>query len=284
MMLEPGLYVAATPIGNLKDVTYRVIEALGAASRIYCEDTRQTAKLCAAYGVRTPRSAYNEHNADRAQPEILAALAEGATICLVSDAGTPLISDPGSRLVRAALDAGHRVFPLPGPNAAIAALSASGAPTGTFLFAGFPPSKAEARASFLRALAGVEASLVFYEGPSRLAASLDAMAQAFGERRAVVARELTKIHETFDEGDLSALAAKYGAAPTKGEIVVIVHPPAPIAAASADDIDAFLESALASMTVKDAAAAAADALGIARKTAYERALALKADGSLKDRR
>lgn len=276
MTLQPGLYVAATPIGNLKDVTYRVVEALAAADRILCEDTRQTAKLCAAYGINTPRAAYNEHNADKVQPEIIEALKGGGAICLVSDAGTPLISDPGFRLVRAAREAGVKVIPLPGPSAAIAALSASGAPSEKFLFAGFPPTKDEARFSFFKSLSAIEATLIFYEGPSRLGESLGAMRDAFGDRRAVVARELTKLFEEFDEGSLGALAAKYAATPPKGEIVVIVHPPGPAEAATSSDIDAFIAAALASMSVKDAAAAAADALGVSRKAAYERALALKA--------
>lgn len=275
MTLEPGLYVAATPIGNLKDVTLRVIEALSRADRILCEDTRQTAKLCAAYGITTRREAYNEHNADAATPAIIAALKEGAAICLVSDAGTPLISDPGERLVRAAREAGVRVIPLPGPSAVIAALSAAGAPTGKFFFAGFPPPKAEARLAFFRTLAGLDATLAFYEGPSRLGASLAGMAEAFGARRAIVARELTKIHETFDEAPLPALAAKYAAGAPKGEVVVLVDPPAAPEAPDAAEIDAFLKAALATMSVKDAAGAAADAFPIPRKSAYQRALRLK---------
>lgn len=275
MTLEPGLYVAATPIGNLKDVTYRVIEALSAADAIYCEDTRQTAKLCAAYGVKTARRAYNEHNAERVEEEIIAALRSGAAICLVSDAGTPLISDPGARLVAAARAAGVKVFPLPGPSAVIAALSASGAPSERFLFAGFAPSKAEARLSLFKALAANEATLVFFEAPSRLAASLAAMAEVFGDRKAVVARELTKIHEEFASGSLADLAARFQAGPVKGEIVVIVHPPDAIAPPSTAEVDRFLESALADMSVKDAAAAASDAMGISKKSAYERALQLR---------
>lgn len=276
MPLEPGLYVAATPIGNLRDVTYRVVDALKAADRILCEDTRHTAKLCSAYGIETPRVAYTEHNADRVQPEILEALKAGAAICLVSDAGTPLISDPGYRLVRAARSAGVKVFPLPGPSAVIAALSASGAPTERFLFGGFPPAKSEARLAFFRSLAATDATLVFYEGPSRLAESLAAMAQAFGTRGAVVARELTKIHEEFDAGPLASLAQKYAAAEARGEIVVIVEPPERQPAATLDDLDHFIGAALASMSVKEAAAAAADALGVPRKLAYQRALLLKA--------
>ncbi len=269
-----GLYVAATPIGNLKDVTYRVIETLTHADTIYCEDTRQTAKLCAAYGVTTPRRAYNEHNADRVEGEILAALGAGAVICLVSDAGTPLISDPGARLVKAARAAGANVFPLPGPSAAIAALSASGASTERFLFAGFPPARAQARKTFFDGLRDVDATLVFYESPARLAESLAAMAHAFGDRRAIVAREITKIHEEYVEGALAALAEAFGRDGARGEIVVIVEPPGPREPAGAAEIDAFIASALKTMSVRDAANAAAEALGIARKAAYERALAL----------
>ena len=274
--LEPGLYVAATPIGNLGDVTFRVVAALQGADKILCEDTRQTAKLLAAYGVKTPMSPYHDHNADRVRPGILAALREGARFVLVSDAGTPLISDPGAKLVRAARAAGVAVRPLPGPSAFVAALSAAGALTDRFMFAGFPPPKAEARRKFFAELAPVKASLVFYESPQRLGDSLAAMASAFGARRAVVARELTKIHEEFVEGALADLAARYGAGEPKGEIVVIVDPPADEIAPAAEDVDAFLIAALRTQSLKEAAAAAADAFSIPRKDAYARALALKA--------
>lgn len=274
MALEPGLYVAATPIGNLGDVTYRVVEALKAADLILCEDTRHTARLCAAYGVDTRRAPYHEHNAEAVRPGILEKLKAGAVICLVSDAGTPLISDPGYRLVREARDAGVKVFPLPGPSALAAALSAAGAPTDRFLFAGFPPAKAGARESFFRALAGVEATLVFFEAPSRLAESLAAMATALGPRRACVAREITKLHEEFREGALPALADHYAAAPAKGEIVVVVHP-GETAGATPADIDAMLARALETLSLKDAAAAVAEASGAPRKEVYARALALK---------
>ncbi len=273
--LEPGLYVAATPIGNLGDVTYRVIAALKAADRILCEDTRQTAKLLAAYGVTAPMSPYHDHNADRVRPGVIAALKDGARFVLVSDAGTPLISDPGAKLVRDARAAGVRVFPLPGASAFVAALSAAGVMTDRFLFAGFPPAKAEARRKFFSGLAGAPASLVFYESPQRLSDSLAAMADALGPRRAVIARELTKIHEEFVEDSLPALAARYADASPKGEIVVIVDPPAEEIAAAPEDIDAFLRRALETQTLKDAAAAAADAFGLPRKEAYARALALK---------
>lgn len=275
MPLEPGLYVAATPIGNLKDVTYRVVEALREADLVLCEDTRQTAKLCAAYGIVTPREPYHDHNAEAARPRILARLAAGERICLVSDSGTPLISDPGFKLVRAARQAGVKVIPLPGPSALTAALSAAGAPTDRFLFAGFPPARAAARDRFFRSLAGVDATLVFYESAGRLADSLAAMAAAYGGRRAAIGRELTKLHEEFVAGGLEDLAARYRETPPKGEIVVMVEPPLP-AAATLAEIDAFLERALGEMSVKDAAAAAADAFGSARRDAYERALVLKA--------
>jgi 16S rRNA (cytidine1402-2'-O)-methyltransferase len=275
MSLEPGLYVAATPIGNLKDVTYRVVEALKAADLILCEDTRQTAKLCAAYAIATPREAYHDHNAEAARPRILEKLAAGARICLVSDAGTPLISDPGLKLVRAARAAGVKVTPLPGPSALVAALSAAGAPTDRFFFAGFPPAKAAARDAFFASHARVDATLVYYESATRLGESLAAMASAFGERQAIVAREITKIHEEFSAGALAALADRYRTAAPKGEIVVLVEPPRR-AAATAAELDAFLTRALAEMSVKDAAAAAAAALGAARRDAYDRALALKA--------
>lgn len=272
--LEPGLYVTATPIGNLGDITYRAVAALKAADLILCEDTRQTAKLCAAYGIQTARSAYHDHNAERARPGIIKKLQDGAAICLVSDAGTPLISDPGYKLVRDARDAGVQVIPLPGPSALIAGLSAAGAPSDQFYFAGFPPSKAGAREKFLQSLSGIHATLIFYETAPRLAASLEAMATAYGDRRAAVARELTKIHEDIREGALSQLAKHYGGAPAKGELVIFVHPPEKTPA-TAEDLDGFLLNALQEMSVKDAASAAAQNLGVSRSSAYARALQLK---------
>ncbi len=273
--LAPGLYVAATPIGNLKDITYRVVEALCGADKILCEDTRHTAKLLAAYGVRTPMSPYHDHNAERVRPGVIAALKDGARFVLVSDAGTPLISDPGAKLVRDARAAGVAVHPLPGPSAFVAALSAAGAMTDRFLFAGFPPPKTQARRGYFSGLAGVRATLVFYESPQRLGESLAAMAALFGQRRAVIARELTKIHEEFVEGTLADLAARYSAEPPKGEIVVIVDPPAAAPAAAPEEIDAFLAGAMRTQSLKEAASAAADAFGVARKEAYARALTLK---------
>ncbi len=275
--LNPGLYVTATPIGNLADMTYRAVETLKAADLILCEDTRQTAKLCNAYGIETPREAYHDHNAVRMRPRIIKKLQDGAAIALVSDAGTPLISDPGYKLVREARDAGIDFYPIPGPSAAMAALSAGGAPSDHFFFAGFPPSKSGARDKAFANLAAINATLVFYESGPRLATSLKAMADAFGDRRGVVARELTKLHEEFREDTLTTLSDFYEEAPPKGEIVVLVFPPE-ISATTPEALDAVLKDALTTMSVKDAAAEAAKALGAARKAAYQRALALK-DGA-----
>lgn len=272
--LKPGLYVTATPIGNLGDMTYRAVEVMSRAELILCEDTRQTAKLCAAYNIRTPRAPYQDHNAARVRPDIIARLENGAAICLVSDAGTPLIADPGFKLVRDARAAGIDVFPVPGPSAVIAALSASGAPSDRFTFGGFAPAKSGARQKFLDGFAAAPGVLVFYETGNRLGDSLSAMATAFGDREAIVARELTKIHETFHRGTLTALAAEYETAPPKGEIVVLVFPKA-TTAADENDIDAFLTTALADMSVKEAASAAAQTLGVPRRVAYERALMLR---------
>ncbi len=272
--LEPGLYVTATPIGNLGDITYRAVAALKSADLILCEDTRQTAKLCAAYDIRTPRSPYHDHNGERVRPGIIKKLQDGARICLVSDAGTPLISDPGYKLVREARDAGVKVMPLPGPCAAIAAVSAGGAPTDQFLFAGFPPPKPGARAKFLNEISAITTTLVFYETGARLVASLTAMADAFGDRQAAVARELTKMHEEYREGSLSELVTHFENSPAKGELAIIVHPDEP-KKTTPEETDAFLIDALRSMGVKDAAAAAARSLNISRSIAYNRALQLK---------
>ena len=272
--LKPGLYVTATPIGNLGDITYRAVESLKTADLILCEDTRRTGKLCAAYGIETPLSPYHDHNAARVRPDLIKKLKEGAAICLVTDAGTPLISDPGFKLVREARAHGVDVHPVPGPSAAIAALSAAGAPSDKFYFAGFPPAKEKARRTALEALLEINATLVFYETGARLGASLAVMAEVFGERRAVISREMTKLHETFHEDALASLAQHYEDAPPKGEIVLLVHP-AESRPPSVNAIDEFLESALQAMSVKEAAAAAASQLGVARKTAYARALVIR---------
>ena len=272
--LNPGLYVTATPIGNLGDITYRAVTSLKAADLILCEDTRRTGKLCTAYDIKTPLSPYHDHNAARVRPDLIKKLKEGAAICLVTDAGTPLISDPGFKLVREARAEGVDVYPLPGPSAAIAALSAAGAPSDKFFFAGFPPTKEKARRDAFEALRSVNATLIFYETGARLGGALAAMAEAFGDRRAVVAREITKLHEAFHEDALISLAKEYEGAPPKGEMVILVYPPER-QAPSADAVDDFLRRALKEMSVKEAAAGAAAQLGVTRKAAYARALALK---------
>ena len=278
MTLKPGLYVTATPIGNLKDVTLRAIDTLREADRILCEDTRHTGKLLSALSINTPMAPYHEHNGEAVRPGILQELRQGASICLVSDAGTPLISDPGYKLVREARDEGIDIYTVPGASAFVAALSIAGAPSDRFFFAGFAPAKVEARKRFLSRLADIRATLIFYETGNRLASCLASMSEIFGPRRAAVARELTKLHEEVVEGDLDDLSARYAAETPKGEIVVMVHPPVAIAAADAD-IDAYLLTALVDLSVKDAAAMAAERFGRPKKELYARALVLKSSAA-----
>ena len=273
--LAPGLYVVATPIGNLRDITLRALDVLAACDLVLAEDTRVAGKLLAAFGLSKKLDRYDEHGAERTRPRALAALAEGARVALVSDAGTPLVSDPGYRLVREAAAAGHAVFPIPGASALLAALSAAGLPTDRFLFAGFPPPKSTARRTFLEELAGIRATLAFFEGSSRLAESLADMAAVLGDREAVVCRELTKLYETIVRGPLSALAADPQFEAPKGEIVVLVGPGRETEA-TADEADAALKDALARLKPAAAAAEVAKALGLPRRDLYKRALALKA--------
>ena len=273
--LEPGLYVVATPIGNLRDVTLRALAVLGACDLIACEDTRTTAKLLAHHGIRSATTPYHEHNAARARPGLLAALNGGRTVALVSDAGTPLISDPGYRLVRAALDAGHRVNPVPGASAPLAALVAAGLPTDRVLLAGFLPRRSPARRRAIAELAPLKATLVFLESPRRLAGALSDMAHELGPREAAVARELTKRFEELRRGSLSDLAADYQArtAP-RGEVVVVVGPPG--AKPTEVDLDAHLRDALRrSPRLRDAVTQVAATTGRPRREVYSRALALQ---------
>lgn len=273
--LAPGLYVVSTPIGNLRDITLRALDVLAACDLVLAEDTRVTAKLLAAYSLSKKVERYDEHAAERARPKILAALAAGGRVALVSDAGTPLISDPGYRLVREVLQAGASVFPIPGASAALAALAAAGLPTDRFLFAGFPPPKSTGRRTAFAALAPIRATLVFYEGGSRLAASLADMAAVFGPRQGAVGRELTKLHETFVRGDLAALAADPRLQTPKGEMVVLVGPgEAP--EASAEDADTALAEALTRLGPADAASEVAKALGLNRRELYRKAIDWKA--------
>ena len=273
--LAPGLYLVATPIGNLEDITLRALRVLGAADLVACEDTRVSGKLFAHYGITARRVPYHEHNAEVMRPKLLARLEGGARVALVSDAGTPLVSDPGFKLVRAALERGIAVTAVPGASAPLAALSLAGLPCERFCFAGFLPAKAEARRTALGELGAVPATLVFFESAPRLTASLADMAAVLGDRPAAVARELTKLFEEVRRAPLAELAAHYREAGSpKGEIVVLVGPPAVAEAASAESLDAALTSALARLSVKDAAAAVAGALGLPRRAVYQRALAL----------
>jgi len=271
---SPGLVIVATPIGNARDIALRALDVLGQADAVACEDTRVTGKLMARYGIGTPLVAYHEHNAARMRPVLLARLARGETIALVSDAGTPLVSDPGYKLVRAAIDAGVPVSAVPGASAALTALVTSGLPPDRFLFAGFLPPRAAARRSELRELSGVRATLVVFESAGRLAETLADMATVLGPRNAVVARELTKLYEELRRGSLADLQAHYAAAePPKGEIVILVGPPPPTAATD-EAIDAALRSALAAASLRDAVATVATDLGAPRRRVYARALLL----------
>ena len=264
----------ATPIGNLRDITLRALDVLAAADLVLAEDTRVSAKLISAYGLSKRLERYDEHAAARVRPKVLAALARGERVALISDAGTPLVSDPGYRLVVEALAAGAAVWPIPGPSAALAALSVAGLPTDRFLFAGFPPPRSAARRTFLEGLKGVRATLILFEGASRLGASLADMAAVLGPRLAAVARELTKLHETVVRGDLVSLAADPALAAPKGEVVIVVGPP-PDAGPEPLDIDAALAEAATRLSPADAAREVAAATGLPRRDLYQRALALK---------
>jgi 16S rRNA (cytidine1402-2'-O)-methyltransferase len=272
--LAPGLYLVATPIGNLGDITLRALEVLAGVDLVLAEDTRVSGKLLAAHAIRARLDRYDEHAAERIRPKILAMLAGGARIALISDAGTPLVSDPGYRLVKEALATRATVYPIPGASAVMAALTVAGLPTDRFLFAGFPPSRAGARQAFLEELAAVRATLIFFEGGSRLAASLADMALVFGPRNAAVARELTKLHESVVRGPLDYLAADDRFAAIKGEIVIVVGA-GEDAVATDDEADAALTEALTRLAPAAAASEVAKALRLPRRELYSRALALR---------
>jgi 16S rRNA (cytidine1402-2'-O)-methyltransferase len=276
--LAPGLYLVATPIGNLRDVSLRALEILAAADVIACEDTRVTRKLLSHYGIGTPLTPYHDHNAATARPKLVARLAEGARVALVSDAGTPLVSDPGYRLVRATQAAGHPVTAAPGASAVLAALAVAGLPTDRFFFDGFLPPKETARRTRIAALARIPATVVLFETGPRLAAALADLAAGLGEREAAVCRELTKLHEEVRRGTLAELADAYRALPEpRGEIVIVTAPPAETEPASADEVDALLRNALDRLSVKDAVDEVAGLSGQPRRDVYRRALALKAE-------
>jgi 16S rRNA (cytidine1402-2'-O)-methyltransferase len=272
--IAPGLHIVSTPIGNLGDITLRALTTLAAADLIACEDTRVTRKLLDRYAITVPLAPYHDHNAATARPKLLQKLAEGAAIALVSDAGTPLISDPGYKLVRAAQDAGHAVTAIPGASSILAALTVSGLPTDQFFFAGFLPPKQAARRARIAELVRVPATLIVFESGPRVAETLADLAASLGEREAAVCRELTKLHEEVRRGSLATLARESAEQETRGEFVLVIAPPTAAAQGSEEDADALLRAALARTSLKDAVGEVAIATGLPRRTLYQRALAL----------
>jgi 16S rRNA (cytidine1402-2'-O)-methyltransferase len=278
--LPSGLYLVATPIGNLRDITLRALDVLVAADLILAEDTRHSKRLLDRYDIRTPMRAFHEHNADAAQAGVLAELDAGKSLALISDAGTPLISDPGFKLVRAASKAGFSVIPIPGPSAVLTALCASGLPTDRFLFVGFPPAKTQARQRFFEGLVSSTATLVFFESPKRILRSLVDMEQIFGDRQVVLARELTKIHETFYRQTVSELLASLQDTPIRGECVLVLAPAANDAPELSEaQIDQALLLAMEDAGVKAAAREVARISGRKIRDLYARALVLRSGGS-----
>ncbi|MFN3764669.1 MAG: 16S rRNA (cytidine(1402)-2'-O)-methyltransferase [Aliihoeflea sp.] len=274
--LEPALYLVATPIGNLSDITLRALESLAGADILACEDTRVTRILLERYGIRRRLMAYHEHNAAEAGPKLIAALNEGRSVALCSDAGTPLVSDPGFRLVGETVEAGHRVVPIPGASSTLAALSIAGLPSDAFFFAGFLPVKDGQRRSRLQDVARIPGTLIFFESPRRLGASLNAMLDVLGDRPAAVARELTKTFEEARRGTLAELAAHYAKADTpKGEIVVCVGPPLAEAAAEGVDVDRLLLDLARDMPASKAAGEAAKMTGQSKQDLFRRLVALR---------
>lgn len=276
--MEPGLYIVATPIGNARDITLRALDVLGSADLVLCEDTRVTSKLFAIHGLKTPLRAYHEHNAATERPKVIARIEDGATIALVSDAGTPLISDPGYKLVRALVEEGLPVTTLPGASSVMAALTLAGLPTDRFFFAGFLPPKQAARRTALEEFQSLTASVVILESPRRLAALLADTAAVLGERQVSVARELTKKFEEIRRGSAVDLAEHYEevGAP-KGEVVVVIGPPEGEVAIDETAIDGLLRKALGQHSLKDAVAAVTGATGLKRRDIYSRALDLSKD-------
>jgi 16S rRNA (cytidine1402-2'-O)-methyltransferase len=273
--ISPGLYIVATPIGNLRDITLRALDTLSGADFVLAEDTRTTKRLFAHYGISTALEPYHEHNAAKVRPAIVERLVGGARVALVSDAGTPLVSDPGYKLVRAAVEAGVRVYTVPGASAAVAALTVAGLPSDRFLFAGFLPPRGAARRGALAELRAAPATLIFDEAGPRLGAALADMAAVLGDRPGAVARELTKLYEEVVRGPLSELAARYADAPPRGEIVVLVAPPDGAALDAGDtEVDARLAAALQTLSLRDAADQVAGTTGRPRREVYQRALAL----------
>ncbi|WP_085963427.1 16S rRNA (cytidine(1402)-2'-O)-methyltransferase [Bradyrhizobium sp. STM 3809] len=282
---RPGLHLVATPIGNLGDITLRALETLAGADIIFCEDTRITRRLTERYGLGADLAAYHEHNAEAVRPKILQRLSEGAAIALVSDAGTPLISDPGYKLVRAACEAGHAVTALPGPSAVLAALSVAALPTDRFFFEGFLPARQQARRTRLAELARIDATLVLFEAGSRVQETLADLAEAMAGRQAAICRELTKLHEEILRGPVAELAAQADGLETRGEFVLVIGPPPGDAEVMTDGaVDALLTDLLQRSSVKDAVMHAVELSRRPRREVYARALALAKDVPAKDGR
>ena len=282
---EPGLWLVATPIGNIEDISRRALAVLASVDRVACEDTRRTGRLLARHGIDARLVSYHEHNAARVRPTLIRELQGGGSVALVSDAGTPLISDPGYKLVRAALDAGVHVTGCPGPSAPLLALILSGLPTDRFYFGGFLPQRERPRRQALAGLRPLDATLVFFESPRRLAAVLADMDSTFGPRPATVARELTKLHEEVRRGTLDALAGHYAAAGApKGEVVIVVggRGDSVQPALSDSDIDERLDGLLADGSVRDAATTLSAETGLPRRELYARALARVREGCAVD--
>ncbi|MGQ0673846.1 MAG: 16S rRNA (cytidine(1402)-2'-O)-methyltransferase [Hyphomicrobium sp.] len=272
--LAPGLYLVATPIGNLGDMTLRALAVLARADLVCCEDTRHSGILLQHFAIPTPTRPYHEHNAAAERPRILAELAKGRRIALISDAGTPLVSDPGFKLVREAAAAGHPVVALPGPSSILAALVPSGLPTDAFFFAGFLPPKSAARRARVSELAAVPGSLVLFEAPQRVAETLADLAGLLGSRAAAVARELTKLHEEIARGPLDDLAVAFAARELRGEVVIVVGPALAVEVTD-ERIREHLDAALQIASLRDAAKAVADALGVPKARVYDLGLKLK---------
>jgi 16S rRNA (cytidine1402-2'-O)-methyltransferase len=276
--LASGLYLVATPIGNLGDITLRALSVLAEADVIYCEDTRHSARLLHHYAIRNETRPFHDHNEDTEKERVLRDLSAGKRVALISDAGTPLISDPGFKLVRACAAAGFPVMSIPGPSSGVAALAASGLATDCFFFAGFLPPRSQARCSRLAEFKSIPGSLIVFEAPQRLAESLADMAAVLGARDAVVARELTKLHEELARGTLDTLAARFDGADVKGEIVIVIGP-AEARAPSDDEIAEKLRAALQTMSLKDAAKAVSDVVGVPKSRVYDLGLKVKDGGS-----
>ena len=275
----PGLYLVATPIGNLGDITLRALETLAGVDIVACEDTRITRRLMERFSINATLKQYHEHNAEKARPKILEALARGSSIALVSDAGTPLISDPGFKLVREVSAAGFPVIALPGPSSVLAALSVAALPTDRFFFEGFLPSKQHARRTRLGELARIDATLVMFESGARVQDSLQDLAGIMGEREAAICREMTKLHEEVRRATVTELAAIADTLETRGEFVLVIGPPAADAGLMSDDaLDDLLRTSLTHGSVKDAVAHAVEVSGRPRREIYARALELSKDG------